>query len=245
MKKVMIGMAILLASGQVIAQKNKQVQAVEVPATNTEVKTGKVSKERIDSVSYLIGLSIGQNVMKEMSEANWKLVVKGIQDVFENKAPAIVDPTNQCVNTYFQEKSALKQAETEKESAALKAVGENFLIENAKNPEVITTASGLQYQILKAANGAKPIATSKVKVHYHGTTIDGGVFDSSVDRGEPIEFGLNQVIPGWTEGVQLMSVGSKYKFFIPQAMAYGAQSPSPAIAPYSTLIFEVELLGFE
>ena len=139
----------------------------------------------------------------------------------------------------------MKQAETEKESAGLKAVGENFLIANAKNPDVITTASGLQYQILKAANGPKPNASSKVKVHYHGTTIDGAVFDSSVDRGEPIEFGLNQVIPGWTEGVQLMSVGSKYKFFIPQAMAYGAQSPSPAIAPYSTLIFEVELLGFE
>jgi FKBP-type peptidyl-prolyl cis-trans isomerase FklB len=245
MKKVMIGMAILLASGQVIAQKNKQVQTVEVPAAKTEVNTGKVSKERIDSVSYLIGLSIGQNVMKEMSEANWKLVVKGIQDVFENKAPAIVDPSNQCVSSYFQEKSVLKQAETEKESAGLKAVGEKFLIENAKKSEVVTTASGLQYQILKAADGPKPNAESKVKVHYHGTTIDGTVFDSSVDRGEPIEFGLNQVIPGWTEGVQLMSVGSKYKFFIPQAMAYGAQSPSPAIAPYSTLIFEVELLGFE
>lgn len=245
MKKVMIGVAIVLASGQVIAQKDKQVQAVEVPATNTEVKTGKVSKERIDSVSYLIGLSVGQNIAKEMSEANWKLVVKGIQDVFENKAPAIVDPTNKCVSNYFQEKSALKQVETEKESEGLKAVGENFLISNAKNPEVITTASGLQYQILKSANGPKPLATSKVKVHYHGTTIDGAVFDSSVDRGEPIEFGLNQVIPGWTEGVQLMSVGAKYKFFIPQAMAYGAQSPSPAIAPFSTLIFEVELLGFE
>jgi FKBP-type peptidyl-prolyl cis-trans isomerase FklB len=107
------------------------------------------------------------------------------------------------------------------------------------------TSSGLQYMILKEGSGDHPKAESTVKVHYHGTTIEGKVFDSSVDRGEPIEFPLNQVIKGWTEGLQLMAVGSKFKFFIPQELAYGAQSPSPEIKPYSTLIFEVELLGFE
>jgi FKBP-type peptidyl-prolyl cis-trans isomerase FklB len=150
-----------------------------------------------------------------------------------------------CVNNYFQEKNAVKQAEEEKLNEKYKILGENFLKENVRNLGVVVTESGLQYKIIGETDGPKPSATSKVKVHYHGTTIEGKVFDSSVDRGEPIEFPLNQVIPGWTEGLQLMSVGSKFKFFIPQNLAYGAQSPSPAIAPYSTLIFEVELLSFE
>ena len=120
-----------------------------------------------------------------------------------------------------------------------------FLQENKKNKKVKVTPSGLQYEILKEGKGEKPTETSQVKVHYHGTTIDGKVFDSSVDRGEPIVFGLNQVIKGWTEGVQLMPIGSKFKFYIPQELAYGENSPSPAIKPYSTLIFEVELLGIE
>ena len=126
-----------------------------------------------------------------------------------------------------------------------KGESEKFLIDNLKNPEIKMTSSGLQYIILKEGSGDHPKAESTVKVHYHGTTIEGKVFDSSVDRGEPIEFPLNQVIKGWTEGLQLMAVGSKFKFFIPQELAYGAQSPSPEIKPYSTLIFEVELLSFE
>ncbi|MBR1996526.1 MAG: FKBP-type peptidyl-prolyl cis-trans isomerase, partial [Paludibacteraceae bacterium] len=109
---------------------------------------------------------------------------------------------------------------------------------------VTTTESGLQYEVLKMGKGKKPAATDRVKVHYHGTLIDGTVFDSSVDRGEPIVFGLNQVIKGWTEGVQLMPVGSKFRFYIPQELGYGAQNAG-SIPPYSTLIFEVELLGIE
>lgn len=126
----------------------------------------------------------------------------------------------------------------------VKAEGEQYLAENALKDGVTTTASGLQYEVIKMGKGPKPAATDKVKVHYHGTLIDGTVFDSSVDRGEPITFGLNQVIPGWTEGVQLMPVGSKFRFVIPQELAYGSRQMGN-IPPYSTLIFEVELLGIE
>ena len=124
-----------------------------------------------------------------------------------------------------------------------KKQGEDFLAENKKRTGVLTTASGLQYEILKKTEGPKPTSTTKVQVHYHGTTPDGDVFDSSVDRNKPAEFGLNQVIKGWTEGLQLMSEGSKYRFFIPQELAYGASPhPNSPIEPYMALIFDVELL---
>ena len=126
----------------------------------------------------------------------------------------------------------------------VKEDGEKFLAENALKEGVTTTESGLQYEVIQMGKGKKPSATDKVKVHYHGTLIDGTVFDSSVERGEPITFGLNQVIKGWTEGVQLMPIGSKFKFYIPQELGYGAQNAG-SIPPYSTLIFEVELLGIE
>jgi FKBP-type peptidyl-prolyl cis-trans isomerase FklB len=125
-----------------------------------------------------------------------------------------------------------------------KIAGETFLVENAKKPGVITTASGLQYEIIKKGTGALPQDTTKVKVHYHGTLVDGTVFDSSVDRKEPAVFGVNQVIKGWTEALQLMPVGSKYKLYIPQQLAYGNQTRG-AIKPFSMLIFEVELISIE
>lgn len=125
-----------------------------------------------------------------------------------------------------------------------KAAGETFLVENAKKPGVVTTASGLQYEIIKKGTGALPKDTTKVKVHYHGTLVDGTVFDSSVDRKEPAVFGVNQVIKGWTEALQLMPVGSKYKLYIPQQLAYGNQERG-AIKPFSMLIFEVELISIE
>ncbi len=126
-----------------------------------------------------------------------------------------------------------------------KADGEKFLAENAKRPEVKTTASGLQYEVLESTIGQKPKATDTVRVHYEGTLIDGTVFDSSYKRGESITFGLNQVIKGWTEGLQLMSVGSKYKLYIPYELGYGAQGAGASIPPYAALIFTVELLGIE
>lgn len=144
---------------------------------------------------------------------------------------------------YFnQTMEGLQAKKMEATYGANKAAGEAFLAENAKKPGVVTTASGLQYEVIVAGKGAMPVETDKVRVHYHGTLIDGTVFDSSVERGEPAEFGVNQVIKGWVEGLQLMPVGSKYKFYIPQQLAYGQQAQGK-INPFSALIFEVELIA--
>jgi FKBP-type peptidyl-prolyl cis-trans isomerase FkpA len=201
---------------------------------------------RVDSVSYLVGASIAGNIAKELPEVNRELLVKGLRDALINNSLQIMDPDNNVLNTYFQEKADKKREEDEKAGQIAKLEGEKFLAENRKNPKIIVTASGLQYEILKQGTGAKPTASSTVKVHYHGTTPDGRVFDSSVERGQPISFPLNQVIKGWTEGVQLMSVGSKFKFYIPQELAYGANpQPGGIIQPYMPLVFEVELIGIE
>jgi len=139
-----------------------------------------------------------------------------------------------------------KSAQRQKEAAAKAlAEGQAFLKKNGEKEGIETTASGLQYQVLKAGEGPKPILSSKVTTHYHGTLVDGTVFDSSVERGQPATFGVNQVIKGWQEGIPLMSAGAKYRFYIPQELAYGMRSPSPSIPPGSTLIFDVELLSFK
>lgn len=193
----------------------------------------------LDSVSYLLGVAIGGNVLKDIPEANKEALLQGLKDKLYGNKPAVTDPTNQMLGNYFQQKA-------EREAQAAMQEGIRFLEENKKNPNVNVTASGLQYEVITQGTGAKPTATSKVKVHYHGTTPSGEVFDSSVQRGEPITFGLNQVISGWTEGLQLMAVGSKYRLFIPQELAYGANpQPGSAIKPYMPLVFEVELLGIE
>jgi FKBP-type peptidyl-prolyl cis-trans isomerase FklB len=200
---------------------------------------------KIDSVSYLVGMNIGSSIMKDFSEANVTMLMKGIQDAMTKQTPMCSDPGNELLNNFFQQKQQLAQAEEEKNAMAYKPVGEEFLAKNAKRKGVTVTASGLQYEVLTEGKGERPTATSKVKVHYHGTTPEGVVFDSSVDRGEPISFGLDQVIKGWTEGVQLMKVGSKYRFYIPQELAYGPSSPSPTIKAYMPLVFEVELIEIE
>ncbi len=202
-------------------------------------------KNEVDSVSYLLGVAIATNITNDLKEGNTELILKGMKDKLKGNTELITDPTNQLLNSYFQKKQHEKKQQDEQLGQLAKAEGEKFLQENKKNKKVKVTPSGLQYEILKEGKGEKPTETSQVKVHYHGTTIDGKVFDSSVDRGEPIVFGLNQVIKGWTEGVQLMPIGSKFKFYIPQELAYGENAPSPAIKPYSTLIFEVELIGIE
>ena len=200
-------------------------------------------KNEIDSISYLIGQSIAKNVLGQMGEANKDMIMKGMGDGLYEIPVLLSDPNNAMLNAYFQEKNRLKAEQSEKENQLAKIAGEKWLEENKKNKDVQVTASGLQYIVLVKGDGPKPNATSKVKVHYHVTTPYDVVFDSSVDRGEPITFGLNQVIKGWTEGVQLMPVGSKFKFFIPQELAYGANpQPGSAIMPYMPLVFEVELL---
>lgn len=206
-----------------------------------QVQTQKKITNKVDSISYLVGLNIGASILKDFSEANVEILLAAIQDVITGKPPKCNDQSNTIMNTYFQSKA---QALAEKQNGEQKAEGEKFLADNKKKPTVKVTASGLQYEVITEGTGEKPTATSKVKVHYHGTTPDGRIFDSSVDRGEPIEFGLNQVIKGWTEGLQLMKVGGKYKFYIPQELAYGANpQPGSIIEPFMPLVFEVELLG--
>ena len=203
----------------------------------------KALKTELDSVSYAIGMDVAKNVKTSVSEIDSELFIQGYMNVLDSTNILIKEENAQQVLTaYFQKKQAEKMKKQQEEAEKEKGVGEKFLEENKSKEGVKVTESGLQYIVLKEGTGAKPTAESKVKVHYHGTLIDGTVFDSSVDRGEPTEFGVGQVIRGWTEGLQLMSVGSKYKFFIPQDLGYGARQAGEKIKPYSTLIFEVELL---
>lgn len=194
----------------------------------------------MDKISYALGLSMGQQLLSSgVEKLNYADLAKGIEHVLEKQQPEIAYTEAQTIlNQFFTE---LEQ----KIAGQAKEAGEKFLAENAKRPEVKTTSSGLQYEIIEATIGQKPKATDKVKVHYEGTLTDGTVFDSSYKRGEPITFGLNQVIKGWTEGLQLMSIGSKYKLYIPYQLGYGAQGAGAAIPPYAALIFTVELLGIE
>ena len=194
----------------------------------------------MDKISYAIGLSMGHNLMGSgVTSLNYADLAAGIQDVLEKNQPKVSYQEAQVLlNKFFTELE-------EKIAGEQKSAGEAFLAENAKRTEVKTTESGLQYEVLEATIGQKPKATDKVRVHYEGTLIDGTVFDSSYKRGESITFGLNQVIKGWTEGLQLMSVGSKYKLYIPYQLGYGAQGAGANIPPYSALIFTVELLGIE
>jgi len=188
-------------------------------------------------VSYALGLSLGNNLLGSgVTTLDYAQMAKGIQDVMEQKEPEISYQEAQTIIGEFFQNLQAKMAE--------KAQGEGkvFLEANAKRAEVTTLASGLQYEVLTQGEGAVPSATDSVKVHYHGTLIDGTVFDSSVSRGEPATFGVTQVISGWVEALQLMPVGSKWKLFIPSDLAYGAQGAGQAIAPHSTLVFEVELL---
>lgn len=197
-------------------------------------------KTNMDSVSYSLGILMAQNLKKQgFDELEAASFAAGVEDVINSKELKF---TAEQANANIQ---AYMQAKQEAQFAPVKKAGEDFLAENAKRSEVKTTASGLQYEVLKPGSGDKPTATSNVTVHYHGTLIDGTVFDSSVDRGETISFGLNQVIKGWTEGLQLMSTGAKYRFYIPYDLAYGAQGSPPKISPFSALIFEVELFSFK
>ena len=194
----------------------------------------------MDKVSYAIGLSMGQNLMGSgVTSLEYADLAAGIKDVLEKNQPQIsYQEAQQVLGMFFSELEA-------KIAGEAKAAGEAFLAENAKRKGVKVTESGLQYEVLEATIGQKPKATDKVRVHYEGTLIDGTVFDSSYKRGESITFGLNQVIKGWTEGLQLMSIGSKYKLYLPYQLAYSERGAGANIPPYAALIFTVELLGIE
>lgn len=188
-------------------------------------------------VSYALGLSLGNNLVNSgVTELDYQSLAKGIQDVLEKNKPEMsYQEAQAAINDFFQELQ-------EKVSAGAKKEGQEFLETNAKRSEVVTLPSGLQYEVITSGSGNTPKASDTVKVHYHGTLINGTVFDSSVQRGEPATFGVTQVIKGWVEALQLMPVGSKWKLFIPSDLAYGAQGAGQAIGPHTALIFEVELL---
>jgi FKBP-type peptidyl-prolyl cis-trans isomerase len=195
--------------------------------------------EEIKAVSYCVGMSIaGSLKQQDLEGIDPEVMAKAIRDVFEGKQLNYQpEQANEIIQDYLA-KATVSKFET------IKNEGEAFLASNATREGVTTTSSGLQYEVITEGQGEKPGATDNVTVHYHGTLIDGVVFDSSIDRGQPTTFGVHQVIPGWTEALQLMSVGSKYRLYIPQELAYGANPhPGGAIKPYSALIFDVELLN--
>lgn len=207
----------------------------------------------MDKVSYFIGSQIGGNISNNFKqqgiEVDLENFLQAIRDKFEGKPSKFSQEELEAAMEGFEKTMQAKQAEMEKAQMAkageVKAAGAKFLADNGKREGVITTASGLQYEVLKKSEGAKPAATDRVNVHYHGTLTNGKVFDSSVERGMPITFGVQEVIKGWTEALQLMTVGSKFKLFIPSDLAYGDNGAGPDIGPGETLIFEVELLGIE
>ena len=191
----------------------------------------------MDKVSYALGLSIGNNFQNSgINDLQIEDFVKGLKDILGGQTPEIsYDEAKQVINDYFMK--------LQKEKFEInKKAGEEFLNNNKGKAGVVTLPSGLQYQVLQKGEGPKPTASDKVKCHYHGTLINGTVFDSSVQRGEPAVFGVSQVIPGWVEALQLMPVGSKWRLFIPSDLAYGEHGAGEAIEPNSALVFDVELL---
>ena len=190
--------------------------------------------------SYGIGFQMGQQLQSNPFEGlDLDSVVAGLKDAFTGQAPQVDNDTLRDAFGEIHQRMQAAKAEQPKEAIA---EGENFLAENAKRDGVVTTESGLQYEVLTAGEGAKPTADSTVRTHYHGTLINGSVFDSSYDRGQPAEFPVGGVIKGWTEALQMMPVGSKWRLYVPHNLAYGEQGAGGAIAPYSTLVFDVELL---
>ncbi len=198
----------------------------------------------MDKVSYALGLGIGQQLSQMgASELNIDDFAQAIKDVIAGAELKVQHrEAQQIVQNYFAEQEKKINAQRAEQGKAQKEAGEKYLVENAKNEGVITTKSGLQYKVLTEGSGKQPTAKDTVKCHYEGFLIDGTVFDSSVQRGEPATFPLQQVIAGWTEGLQLMKEGAKYRFFIPYRLGYGEGGAGASIPPYATLIFDVELI---
>lgn len=203
-------------------------------------------KTEDQKASYAIGLRYGEGFARDLKEIDLAVFYKGLQDGFKGTPPQLkpeeIMATLQALQTRKMEEQQKEQA---KAADGNKASSEAFLAKNKARKEVTTTTSGLQYEVIKKGDGAMPTASDKVNVHYHGTLPDGTVFDSSVERGEPISFAVNGVIKGWTEALQLMHVGDKWKLYVPADLAYGARGAGPKIGPNQALVFDVELLGVE
>lgn len=213
------------------------VSALIFSCNNVDTSNSELSTQ-MDSLSYSLGVSVANNLKSSGFETiESSAISAAFNDVFsENDVKISEEDANALIQDYFMELSQKKSQEATNK-------GQAFLDENATKEGVVTTASGLQYQVLTEGQGAKPVASDEVTVHYHGTLIDGTVFDSSVDRGQPATFPVGGVIQGWVEALQLMNVGSKYKLFIPSNLAYGERGAGGSIGPNETLIFDVELLS--
>jgi FKBP-type peptidyl-prolyl cis-trans isomerase FklB len=194
----------------------------------------------MEKLSYALGMSMASNLMNSgLRQLDVESFVKAFTEIMNNGTPSLSpQEANELIQQFFSKKQDEMLGNNLEE-------GKAFLQENSKQENVVTLPSGLQYEILNEGSGEKPKATDKVKCHYHGTLLNGTVFDSSVQRGQPAVFGVNQVIKGWVEALQLMAVGSKWRLFIPSHLAYGEQGAGSSIEPNATLIFEVELLGIE
>ena len=194
----------------------------------------------MEKLSYALGMSMASNLMNSgLRQLDVESFVKAFTEIMNNGTPSLSpQEANELIQQFFSKKQDEMLGNNLEE-------GKAFLQENSKQENVVTLPSGLQYEILNEGSGEKPKATDKVKCHYHGTLLNGTVFDSSVQRGQPAVFGVNQVIKGWVEALQLMDVGSKWRLFIPSHLAYGEQGAGSSIEPNATLIFEVELLGIE
>ena len=226
-------MTLGLFAGTAFGQDDKPAAEANAPAADKP-------ESLVDRISYSYGVVIARQMKERGIELNIDQFAKAFTTITEGAEPALTQAEIESTFNENQKMLDIKNATGEDKETLI--AGQKFLEENGKKEGIKTTASGLQYEVIKAGDGEKPKATDKVTVHYHGTLLDGKVFDSSVDRGQPATFGLNQVIPGWTEGVQLIPQGGKYRFFIPYDLAYGARGAGADIKPYSTLIFEVELL---
>ena len=191
----------------------------------------------MEKISYALGMHLGMQLKNSgVTGLNYEQFTSAMRDILDGGKPSMeVRDMQATLNKYFTE---LERAQSDK----MKSEGAQFLAQNAKRPTVVTLPSGLQYEVLTPAIGQKPTKSDRVRVHYHGTLIDGTVFDSSVQRGEPAEFGVTQVIAGWVEALQLMAVGAKWRLFIPYHLAYGERGAGQSIPPYATLIFDVELI---
>ncbi len=209
---------------------------------SNEIKTN--DTQELDRLSYALGLSMGYNFkasgIQQITPGDF---ADAVASVYEGTpAKMTIDEAKEVINSYFADMQARQQKEAAEMGRVNREAGEAFLAENAKRPEVKVTATGLQYEVLTEGDGPVPQATDSVEVHYTGRLIDGTVFDSSVERGAPATFGVTQVIPGWVEALQLMKAGSKWRLYIPSALAYGPQGAGGVIGPDATLIFDVELL---
>lgn len=232
-------LAALLGTGAAIAAQDAAQPAIAPAKTEAPVKLNKAN------VSAMVGMDIGRGLKQVKDEIDLDAVFAAAKATLnDEKAPLTEEEAQQVRQAFMQELQAKRVAEQKAEASENKTAGQAYLAQNKKKSGVKTTADGLQYEVLKAGDGPKPKATDTVKVNYVGTKVDGTKFDSSYDRGEPATFPLNGVIKGWSEGLQLMPVGSKYRFVIPADLAYGENAP-PTIGPNATLTFEVELLGIE